>query len=840
MRRRLLIAILLAGSLLVPLRQAWSQGGDIDADQVRQSIDRGVAYLKRMQHGDGTWPDHAGQVGGVTALCTLALINCGVPIDDEAIQRSLRYLRTLPPKMTYVTSLQTMVLCLAEPQKDLLLIQRNAKWFEETQIKEGPRRGSWAYPGLAVGGDNSNSQFALLGLYEAERAGAKVQERTWQMTLDYWKSAQNASDGSFGYYKGQNGMEAPGTGSMTCAGISSLVIASGRLAAGDADDDGHRTQCCGNHMTDDSAERIERALRWLGNAFTVQQNPHHEGLFGRRGNGQWHFYFLYGVERVGRITARRFIGDHDWYREGAAYLCSASVQQFDGSWKGSDNTEDDPTIATSFSLLFLGKGRRPILVSKLQHGPGNDWNHHRNDIANLTNYAEKKWKNEFPLGMSWQVIDITKASVEDLQQSPVLFINGSEVPDIDEKQGQNLREYVDRGGFIFAEACCENSQGFDDGFKALMKKVFPPEYKLKLLPPEHPVWRAEEIVPPDKQRTLLGLDYGCRTSVIYCPPPGPNDPPNGLSCYWELSSWRDKKYRAPVAAQIVAANSIGINVLAYATNRELKPKEDFFRLAKDKDAQDDFGRGKLYIAKLRHDGGCDTAPAALPHLLEAAARELQIRVSTEQRLIELTDPSLFKYHMVFMHGRRSFSFSAEQREKLRTYIKRGGTLMADAICANREFADSFRREMQAIFAGDRDPAGAASARPLAGSLANRSTAAVTSDAARPSALATIEGTGLVRIPAKDPLFSTEFGGYDLSTVSIRIPSAGDAGQLAGSIRKIEPEFEGIRVGDRWAVIFSKFDLSCALEKHDSLECEGYTRDDAERLGLNVLLYTLHQ
>ncbi len=146
--------------------------------------------------------------------------------------------------------------------------------------------------------------------------------------------------------------------------------------------------------------------------------------------------------------------------------------------------------------------------------------------------------------MSWQVIDITKASVEDLQQSPVLFINGSEVPDIDEKQGQNLREYVDRGGFIFAEACCDNSQGFDDGFKALMKKIFPPEYKLKLLPPEHPVWRAEEIVPPDKQRTLLGLDYGCRTSVIYCPPPGPNDPPNGLSCYWELSSWRDKKYRA--------------------------------------------------------------------------------------------------------------------------------------------------------------------------------------------------------------------------------------------------------------------------------------------------------
>jgi hypothetical protein len=327
---------------------------------------------------------------------------------------------------------------------------------------------------------------------------------------------------------------------------------------------------------------------------------------------------------------------------------------------------------------------------------------------------------------------------------------------------------------------------------------------------------------------LLGIDYGCRTSVIYCPPPGPNDPSNGLSCYWELSSWRARKYRPAVAAQIDAANKIGINVLTYATNRELKSKELNFDLSKSKDAQDEFARGKLYIAKLRHLGGCDTAPAALPHLLEAANRELQMRVSTEQRLIDLTDPSLFKYHMVFMHGRRSFSFTPAEREKLHTFLKRGGTLLADSICANPEFAASFRREMQAIFASDPDvapagKAGTSSPSPLTGEGRGEG-------AAQP----------LVPIPAKDPLFSTEYGGYNLATVSMRVPQSGDGGQLAGSIRKLEPELEGIRLGDRWAVVFSKLDLSCALEKHDSLECQGYTRDDAERIGLNVLLYTLHQ
>ena len=42
------------------------------------------------------------------------------------------------------------------------------------------------------------------------------------------------------------------------------------------------------------------------------------------------------------------------------------------------------------------------------------------------------------------------------------------------------------------------------------------------------------------------------------------------------------------------------------------------------------------------------------------------------------------------------------------------------------------------------------------------------------------------------------------------------------------------------MIFSPYDLSCALEKHDSLECRGYTREDAARIGLNVVLYSLQQ
>ncbi len=57
---------------------------------------------------------------------------------------------------------------------------------------------------------------------------------------------------------------------------------------------------------------------------------------------------------------------------------------------------------------------------------------------------------------------------------------------------------------------------------------------------------------------------------------------------------------------------------------------------------------------------------------------------------------------------------------------------------------------------------------------------------------------------------------------------------------IPEELEGLKIGDRYAVIFSTYDLSCALERQDTMECQGYTRDDAARIGLNVLLYSLQQ
>src|SRR3954454_18840593 len=349
---RLPVAILAIVTIVAPTKLLAQKAAErpIDASQVMAAIDHGIAYLKSQQGPRGQWSELPGYDGGVTALCTLALINSGVPVTDPVVSKGVNALRGLQLDKTYTISLQTMVLCAAEPKKDLLVIRRNVKWLEDLQIKDGQRKGAWSYPG--PGGDNSNSQFAVLALYDAQHVGVDVSRATWELAAEYWRRTQN-EDGSWGYVPGD-----VGTGSMTCAGIGGLAISSAALESGDAAIENGHVVCCRPHQNDDS---LERAIQWLGSRFSVNHNPRPAG-----GGQSCLYYYLYGLERAGRLTAHRFIGKHDWYREGAEFLIREqdSLSHF---WKGNWYAERIPTISTAMALLFLSKGRRPIVVAKLKY-----------------------------------------------------------------------------------------------------------------------------------------------------------------------------------------------------------------------------------------------------------------------------------------------------------------------------------------------------------------------------------------------------------------------------------------------------------------------------------------
>ncbi|MGA2254775.1 MAG: DUF4159 domain-containing protein, partial [Thermoguttaceae bacterium] len=678
-------ALVASGLLLAPAVTVVA--ADLSPDDVRNAMQLGVAYLESSQRANGTWAPEIDprQVGGITALCTLALLNAGESPDELHVKKALEYLRKLRPRTTYVVSLQTMVLCHATPVEDQLIIARNVEWLEDAQVKSGPadRKGGWSYfmwNKRSIDADGSNSQFAMLALYEAARAAEShhirvtIHRETWERIHSYWVNNQirfedhRGDYGAWPYKKSQLG-----TGSMTCAGIAAMVISGDVLHEPDAKVTGDQIDGCYRAPSAD-LERIGNGIDWLRKHFTVQGNPPTGPADGGR---LWHYYYLYGLERAGRLTARRKIGEYDWYREGAKYLVHAIGPVVSrSSWRGRASVETDENLATSLALLFLSKGRWPVLMAKVQFGspagPSDTppWNRHRNDVGNLTIYVESQWKKE----LTWQIIDLRKASVDDLLQVPVLYFSGGGDPLPQskaecERLASNLRDYVDRGGFIFADGdgC---SREFDKPFRQLMEMVFQnPEYRFKKLDASHPVWRADEDVPPNQERLLLGIDYGCRTCVVYAPADPPDDPKPSLSCLWELSRGGQRaSYSPSVQEKIRGGLVIGINVLAYATNREMLEKDQIAEKIVTQGTIDKMVRGKFAVAKLEHPGGCDAAPRALANLMEQAAHELNIRVETHPKLISMQDPALFDYPVVFMHGRNAFHLTDGERQALREYV----------------------------------------------------------------------------------------------------------------------------------------------------------------------------
>jgi hypothetical protein len=59
-------------------------------------------------------------------------------------------------------------------------------------------------------------------------------------------------------------------------------------------------------------------------------------------------------------------------------------------------------------------------------------------------------------------------------------------------------------------------------------------------------------------------------------------------------------------------------------------------------------------------------------------------------------------------------------------------------------------------------------------------------------------------------------------------------------RLAEPILEGIEIDGRLSVIYSKFDISCAVERQNAGNCESYVTEDAVKLGMNIIRYSMLQ
>jgi hypothetical protein len=183
--------------------------------------------------------------------------------------------------------------------------------------------------------DNSNTQFATLALWVAQRHDVPL-KRTLAMVDRRFRTSQNA-DGSWGYHY------VPGGGSperppMTAVGLIGLAVGHGLVADG------------GPPVQD---------RRVLNGFVALSKNV-------GRPSGRWdnlpqpNLYHLWSVERVGVLYNIDVIDGKDWYRWGAEALLAN--QRADGSWDKGGYWSATPTIDTCLALLFL---KRANLVSDL-------------------------------------------------------------------------------------------------------------------------------------------------------------------------------------------------------------------------------------------------------------------------------------------------------------------------------------------------------------------------------------------------------------------------------------------------------------------------------------------
>ena len=302
-------------------------------ESIDKAINRGVDHLFEQQFRDGSWGMHGDFVGGRAGLCLYTMLQCGVSRTHPSVKRAIAYLETCDPKHTYATACMILALDALRDGRDERIEQ-----LVEKLISWQLPNGTWAYPHGAS--DLSCTQYAALGLWVGLKRGMSIDKRIFADLLEGLEDhrtkvhmiknqlakgrtgASKIASNGYSYRPSAEANQKP-TGSMTTAGIAVMEICKAGL--------GRRMS---RHLRRETDERIESALTWMAQNFSVTQNP----------NGGHFHYYLYGLERIGALTKREQIGEHWWYVNGAKHLI-ATQDKKTGAWAQVNDT--------CFSLLFL-------------------------------------------------------------------------------------------------------------------------------------------------------------------------------------------------------------------------------------------------------------------------------------------------------------------------------------------------------------------------------------------------------------------------------------------------------------------------------------------------------
>ena len=311
----------------------------IPQSAVDSAIDRGVEWLLERQLVDGSWDDHVLYGAGSSAFATYTLLKCGVRKNHPAVAMGVSRIEADPLETTYTASCAVLALEAQGDPRHHERIEELVESLQDWQVSNG----LLGYPMHPTYGrlpeDLSNTLFAALAFRAAARAGVELPARTWHElvrgSLDCLEkeregrasvTGEAVSSAGFSYR-----VRGGATGSMTTAGLSVLALA--REALDDKLPGTLRSRVAGARNA---------GLAWIDQHMDWTVNPP---------SANHHYFWIYGIERVGILLDLDVLGGVDWYWSGADYLVKA--QREDGTWNGSH-------IDTILALLFLKRATASV------------------------------------------------------------------------------------------------------------------------------------------------------------------------------------------------------------------------------------------------------------------------------------------------------------------------------------------------------------------------------------------------------------------------------------------------------------------------------------------------
>jgi hypothetical protein len=106
--------------------------------------------------------------------------------------------------------------------------------------------------------------------------------------------------------------------------------------------------------------------------------------------------------------------------------------------------------------------------------------------------------------------------------------------------------------------------------------------------------------------------------------------------------------------------------------------------------------GIVQVANLIY-AGTKSSKCFSDHFLAQAEQDSSISTSRRFHAVKLSSSELFEFPLVIMTGEGAFTLPDEERRNLRSFVERGGLLLASAGCSSPDWDRSFRAEMANIF-----------------------------------------------------------------------------------------------------------------------------------------------